>query len=63
MKKLIKNDICGFMNSIQIYYSQLKKSAFTAEGKKKKFETRFAPRHGHKTRKPNIALVLFFFFK
>ena len=64
MKKLIKSDIYGFMNSIQMHYSQLKKSAFTAESKKKKkkkVETRFAPRHGHKTRKPNIALVLFFF--
>ena len=36
MKKLIKNDICGFMNSIQMHYSQLKKSAITAESKKKK---------------------------
>ena len=62
MKKLIKNDIYGFMNSIQMHYSQLKKSAFTAKSKKKKVETRFAPRHGHKTLKPNIALVLFFFF-
>ena len=59
MKKLIKSDICEFMNIIQMHYSQLNKSTFTAESKKKKVETRFAPRHGHKTRKPNIALVLF----
>ena len=58
MKKLIKSDICGSVNSAQMHYSQLKRSAFTAESKKKKKpETRFAPRRGCKTRKPNIALV------
>ena len=56
MKKLIKSDICGSVNSTQMHCSQLKKSAFTAESekKKKKAETRFAPRRGRKTRKPNI---------
>ena len=36
MKKLIKSDICGSVNSAQMHYSQLKRSAFTAESKKKK---------------------------
>ena len=36
MKKLIKSDICGSVNSAQMHCSQLKKSAFTAESKKKK---------------------------
>ena len=36
MKKLIKSDICGSVNSAQMHYSRLKKSAFTAESKKKK---------------------------
>ena len=42
-----------------IHGSRLKKSAFTAESKKKekKAETRFVPRRGRKMRKPNIALV------
>ena len=61
MKKLIKSDICGSVNSAQMHCSRLKKSAFTAESKKKrkkkkkKAETHFAPRYGRKTRKPNIA--------
>ena len=59
MKKLIKSDICGSVNSTQMHCSQLKKSAFTAESekkkKKKKVETRFAPRRGRKTCKPHIA--------
>ena len=61
MKKLIKSDICGSVNSTQMHCSRLKKSAFMAESKKKKkkkkAETRFVPRHGRKTRKPNIALI------
>ena len=58
MKKLIKSDICGSVNSAQMHCSQLKKSAFTAESKKKKkVETRFAPRRGRKTCKPNITVV------
>ena len=36
MKKLIKSDICGPMNSTQMHCSQLKKSTFIAESKKKK---------------------------
>ena len=36
MKKLIKSDICGSMNSARMHCSQSKKSAFTAESKKKK---------------------------
>ena len=60
MKKLIKSDICGSVNSAQMHCLRLKKSAFTAESKKKKkekkkTETHFAPRRGRKTRKPNIA--------
>ena len=58
MKKLIKSDICGSVNSAQMHCSQLKKSAFTVESKKKKkkkVETRFAPKRGRKTCKPNIA--------
>ena len=56
MKKLIKSDICGSVNSAQMHCSRLKKSAFTVESKKKKkAETCFAPRRGRKTRKPNIA--------
>ena len=45
MKKLIKSDICGSVNSAQMHYSRLKKSAFTAESKKKKkkAETRLRP--------------------
>ena len=47
MKKLIKNDICGFINNVKMHCSRLKKSTFTAERKKKKkknAETRFVPR-------------------
>ena len=36
MKKLIKSDICGSVNSAQMHCSRLKKSAFTVESKKKK---------------------------
>ena len=36
MKKLIKSDICGSVNSAQMHYSRLKKSTFMAESKKKK---------------------------
>ena len=36
MKKLIKSDICGSVNSTRMHCSWLKKSAFTAESKKKK---------------------------
>ena len=36
MKKLIKSDICGSVNSAQMHCSWLKKSAFTAKSKKKK---------------------------
>ena len=58
MKKLIKSYICGSVNSVQMHCSRLKKSAFTTESKKKKkVETRFAPRRGRKMRKPNIAVV------
>ena len=59
MKKLIKSDICGSVNSVRMHCSRLKKSAFTVESKKKKkkVETRFAPRRGRKMRKPNIAVV------
>ena len=57
MKKLIKSDICRSVNSAQMHCSRLKKSAFTAESKKKKAETRFAPRRGRKTRKPNIVVI------
>ena len=46
MKKLIKSDICGSVNSAQMHCPRLKKSAFMAESKKKrkkkKAETRFA---------------------
>ena len=61
MKKLIKSDICGSVNSTRMHCSWLKKSAFTAESKKKKkkVETRFAPIHGRKTHKPNIHSVSF----
>ena len=38
MKKLIKSDICGSVNSAQMHCLRLKKSAFTAESKKKKKE-------------------------
>ena len=43
-----------------MHCSQLKKLAFTVESKKKKKkipETRFAPKHERKTRKPNIHVV------
>ena len=59
MKKLIKSDICGSVNSARMHYSRLKKSTFMAESKKKKkkeAETRFAPKRGCKTIKPNKAL-------
>ena len=36
MKKLIKSDIYGSVNSAQMHCSRLKKSAFMAESKKKK---------------------------
>ena len=67
MKKLIKSDICGSVNSAQMHCSQLKKSAFMAESKKKKnekkkTETHFAPKRGRKTRKPNIAYVSFLIY-
>ena len=63
MKKLIKSDICGSVNSARMHCSRLKKSAFTAESKKKKkkkkrkkkAETHFAPKRESKMRKPNIA--------
>ena len=58
MKKLIKSDICGSVNSAQMHCSRLKKSAFTVESKKKKkkkAETRFTPRRRRKMREPNIA--------
>ena len=34
IKKLIKSDICGSVNSARMHYSRLKKLAFTAESKK-----------------------------
>ena len=36
MKKLIKSDICGSVNNAQMHCLRLKKSAITAERKKKK---------------------------
>ena len=40
MKKLIKSDIYGSVNSAQMHCSRLKKSAFMAESKKKKKKKR-----------------------
>ena len=56
-RKYLRN-ICGSVNSVRIHYSRLKKSTFMAESKKKKkeAETRFAPKRGCKTIKPNRAL-------
>ena len=58
MKKLIKSDICGSVNSAWMYCSQFEKvSLYSWKQKKKKTETRFAPKHERKTRKPNIHVV------
>ena len=35
-EKIDKSDICGSINSAQMHCTQLKKSAFTTESKKKK---------------------------
>ena len=63
MKKLIKSDICGSVNSARMHCSRLKSQPLRLKAKKKKkkrkrkkkAETHFAPRRESKMRKPNIA--------
>ena len=57
-KKLIKIDIYGSINSVQIHRPRLKKSAFTAESKKKKKKLQRVLRPDvDAKRKPNIQLL------